>query len=234
MVSLRSIRCGMQLLLPLRSRVLAAALLSSSCGSILALGCATSDTVVLVQGGDAGANGASAHNDLVVFTTKETFRGDLGGVSGADEKCNTYAKASGLKGTFRAWLSDLRTDAISRVPDGAGPWRILEEGQVQGEIAFADRDGWTGYPKVRLDHNEFGKGPAVGSIPYTWTGTKLGGKGAGCRCMGWTTAANFVGGCTEGYGGQIGSRTALEDDDWTDVSENPCDAPSSLLCFQVP
>jgi hypothetical protein len=191
------------------------------------------------DGGDAGATPTEVHDDLVVFTSKASFDGNLGGLAGADEKCNTYAKAAGLAGTFRAWLSDSKTDAISRVPDG-GPWRVLDRSGKQSAIAFQNRDGWTGYPQTKLYPTEFGKSigddspGSTTSIPYTWTGTKLGGKKLGCACEDWTSSKNFVS-CADSFGGAIGSREApLSDEDWTYITDNPCDAPASLLCFQLP
>ncbi len=167
--------------------------------------------------------------------------GDLGGLSGADAQCNTYAKAAGLRGTFRAWLSDSQTDAISRVPEG-GPWRILDKDGKQGSIAFETKESWEGYPKVAITNTEFGKTlselstSTTTSIPYTWTGTALGGKGKGCHCNDWTSSANPSRDCPAGeYGGVIGSRHASQaDEGWTAFGSNPCDAPSALLCFQLP
>ena len=40
-----------------------------------------------------------------VFVTSETYTGDLGGLAGADEKCNALASDAGLDGTYMAWLS---------------------------------------------------------------------------------------------------------------------------------
>ena len=189
---------------------------------------------------EAQADPSAVYDDLVVFTSKATFHGNLGGLSGADEKCNTYAKAAGLKGQFRAWLSDSTTDAISRVPEG-GPWRVLDKSGKQAAVAFADRESWTGYPKANLENTEFGSTlsdlsrSTTTEIPYTWTGTKLGGKNAGCSCRDWTSSENFVSCGTGEYGGAIGSRSARPNDEqWTYVTDNPCDAPAALLCFELP
>jgi hypothetical protein len=187
------------------------------------------------------AGAGPSYSDLVVFTTKAVFDGDLGGLAGADAKCNTYAKAAGLSGTFRAWLSDSGTDAISRVPEG-GPWRILDSDGRQSDVAFESKDAWTGYPKVSIVNTEFGKtlselsSSTTTEIPYTWTGTELGGKQKGCHCLDWTSSKNYNSDCPSGeYGGVIGSRHAREGDEgWTDLASNPCDARSALLCYQLP
>lgn len=222
--------------------------LCAAFGSFLAVGCSSGSSGTSGGGGafsDAGvankvdAESAPVYDDLVVFTSKATVNGDLGGLTGADDKCTTYAHAAGLSGTFRAWLSDTKTDAISRVPEG-GPWRVLDASGRQADIAFADRQAWTGYPKVRLEATEFGKhledfGNSVSvEIPYTWTGTALGGKRAGCACADWTSSANGLI-CGADYGGVIGSRSAdPSSEDWTKFSSDPCDTRASLLCFQIP
>jgi len=41
---------------------------------------------------------------MLVFVTSQKFQGDLGGIDGADTKCQTIAASGNLKGTFKAWL----------------------------------------------------------------------------------------------------------------------------------
>lgn len=208
---------------------------------VIVTGCSSTQYVTEPAGGTSGGNTGTVYSDLVVFTTKASFKGDLGGISGADAKCNTYAKAAGLTGKFQAWLSDSKTDAISRVPN-AGPWRILDKEGKQSEIAFDNKEAWEGYPKVNVNNTEFGKTlsqlstSTTTEIPYTWTGTQLGGKKKGCHCADWTSAANFTENCPgSDYGGLIGSREARKNDqEWTDYGSNPCNAESGILCYQVP
>jgi hypothetical protein len=40
----------------------------------------------------------------IVFITSTHYTGDLGGLAGADEKCQTHADSADLGGTFKAWL----------------------------------------------------------------------------------------------------------------------------------
>lgn len=44
----------------------------------------------------------------LVFITSETYTGELGGLAGADDRCQSLAEAAGLENpqNFRAWLSD--------------------------------------------------------------------------------------------------------------------------------
>jgi hypothetical protein len=68
--------------------------------------------------------------DVRVFVTSETFGADLGGVTGADAKCQAAADAvvaaelDGRTWTWTAWISDSTGDAIDRIPDGR--YRLLD------------------------------------------------------------------------------------------------------------
>jgi TolB-like protein/class 3 adenylate cyclase len=42
----------------------------------------------------------------IVFITSAKYTGNLGGVAGADAKCQQLAEGAGLPGTYKAWLSD--------------------------------------------------------------------------------------------------------------------------------
>ena len=55
---------------------------------------------------------------VIVFVTSATYSGDLGGLSGADARCQELAEEGGLvmSGQYHAWLSVGSDDAASRVP----------------------------------------------------------------------------------------------------------------------
>jgi len=170
-------------------------------------------------------------SDFVVFVTKKTFSGNLGGVAGADEECQTAAAAAGLAGTFRAWLSDFAAtkNAIDQVPEG-GPWRKLALGRDAklGDIVFTNRDNWKGYPRSPIDVNELGEatpaGNAVGS--KAWTGTDVGGKAYGnSTCRSWDSVGTS-------YGGLYGSPGNV--DKWTrDDIVIGCGLSAALICYQT-
>jgi len=50
-----------------------------------------------------------------VFITRESFNGDLGGLSGADKKCQELAEKQGLEGEWKAFLGDDENPAVERV-----------------------------------------------------------------------------------------------------------------------
>jgi hypothetical protein len=61
-----------------------------------------------------------------IFVTSQVYTADLGGLSGADAKCQALADAAGLGGTFKAWLSDSKTDARDRVTHVGDPYTLAD------------------------------------------------------------------------------------------------------------
>ena len=57
-----------------------------------------------------------------VFVTSQYFLGDLGGLDGADEKCQALADAAGLGGSYRAWLSSTTVNARDRLTHLGKPY----------------------------------------------------------------------------------------------------------------
>lgn len=46
---------------------------------------------------------------MLIFVSSKIYDGNLGGVEGADSKCQTLAKQAGLGGTYKAWLWTSKT-----------------------------------------------------------------------------------------------------------------------------
>ena len=49
-----------------------------------------------------------------IFISSTTHIGNIGGLAGADAQCNALARAAGLQGTFKAWLSTPEKDVLTR------------------------------------------------------------------------------------------------------------------------
>jgi hypothetical protein len=64
----------------------------------------------------------SAHN--YAFVSSQTYDGNLGGLGGADSKCQSLADAVSLPGTFKAVLSDSNNDVSARLPAKRGWVRV--------------------------------------------------------------------------------------------------------------
>ena len=84
--------------------------------------------------------------DRRVFRTDQTFTGNLGGLDGADQLCQSEADAAELGGTWRAWLADSTGSPASRFIHSAGKyvrldgvrlandWNDLIDGEINAPI----------------------------------------------------------------------------------------------------
>jgi len=151
----------------------------------------------------------------VVFVTSQRYNGAIGGLSGADLRCNNLAAAAGLPGTFRAWLSDGTESPATRF-NRSGFQRT--DGRVVARD-WADLTDRSLEAPISLDEN----GEEV--LDSVWTATDAQGNAAGVNCQGWTSSAM----------GDLGSRGISPDtgDSWSLASGNAaCSASLRLYCFE--
>lgn len=163
----------------------------------------------------------------LVFVTGQMYSGNLGGLEGADDKCQRHADDVGLPGTYRAWLSDangspaeyrfvrstgpyVRTDGV-RIADD---WDDLTDGELQAPINVTE---------TRIP---------VESVYVVWTNTDQSGRRFSylpdTTCANWTGAGDFL---SSYYG-----FSTSNDASWTTVGNDPfgCDVNFGLrlYCFQ--
>jgi hypothetical protein len=174
-------------------------------------------------GSDAGAADAVTTGVRFVFVTRSVYSPNMGGIAGADLRCQSSASAAGLAGTFRAWISDSNTDAKSRIRSD-GPW--LEVGTDR--VLFPTRASIEGYPEAPLARDEYGD-PAP---EEWWTGTAANGLRHPRNCRDWTTNDQASGGL---LGGRRSTATGRPGIEWTESSVHSCIGNElnrrALLCF---
>lgn len=113
-------------------------LVVGACGSV------QSNEVDAPPGGVVDAPSADAAIDApvmphkLVFVTSQAFTGNLGGVAGADAKCQTLAQAANRQGTFKAWLGNSTVSAFSRMARATIPYKL-----VDGTVVANDFTGLT-------------------------------------------------------------------------------------------
>jgi hypothetical protein len=61
-----------------------------------------------------------------VFVTSTTYPGNLGGLAGADAKCQARAVAANLPGTYKVWLSDATGSPSTRFTKPTIPYRLVD------------------------------------------------------------------------------------------------------------
>jgi len=161
-----------------------------------------------------------------VFLSSTTYDGNLGGLSGADAKCQGLAAAAGLPGAYRAWLSDATSSPSSRFVPSGGPYRL-----VNGTTIAAN---WTdltdGTLLAPIDVTETGGG--LGATATAWTYTAFTGHAYGDdnHCQNWSTNVG-VPNTIPIILGSAGDAPNT-DSTWTHVASIPCSFSYHLYCFQ--
>jgi hypothetical protein len=162
-----------------------------------------------------------------VFVTSELYNGNMGGFAGADAKCQKLADSAKLGGVYKAWLSDIATDARSRLTHATVDY-VLVNGTVVA-------NGWPGLStplKHFIDLTEKRTAPPTGNIiagrDYVWMFTKPDGTkystDRNTGCGGWTWAAT-----SPPYGGGLGRASfGLE----IKADSVYCDRLAALFCFE--
>jgi hypothetical protein len=173
-----------------------------------------------------------------VFATSTPFDANLGGLTGADQLCNSLAENAGLPGEWMAWLSDGQVSAGNRIPGRSEPY-VLLDGTVVVEtfsdfLEFESGNFDREYLLHPIDLSELGEDPGRGTarpdfpadIPV-WTGTFAGGDSTQVdQCDGWTSNAADMSGSV-GSGSQV-------DSFWSWMFDVVlCSSTASLYCMQV-
>lgn len=159
--------------------------------------------------------------DRLVFVTGEGFKGDLGGLGGADAKCQFAAQAAQLPGTYTAWLSSGDGMPSTTMLHSQGVYK-----RVDGVILAR---GWSDFTDGLIDATisvtELGETLEAG----VWTNTEASGVTANgsADCDGWTKQ-DFE---TKGrWGASVSIEQAWSNHPNELVNPTGCDANHSLYC----
>jgi len=138
-----------------------------------------------------------------VFVTRTNYNGNLGGIKGADQKCNLAAANAGLEGTYKAWIATSPLDdAESRFVGADKPYTTVN-GDVLAENFEDFIDG--SLLQSNYFYDEYGNaiGPEEGGVatPLRENGTYYESRAE--TCYGYTSAtssvrSNFIAGRTDG------------------------------------
>lgn len=161
-----------------------------------------------------------------VFATRTQYSGALGGLTGADAKCALAATAAGLSGTYKAWLSDGTTDALSRITSD-GPWFTVSKSGfgnwLETTRMFNNKANLQTLP---LDNYlSWADEVAADFEGEIWTGTDTGGARRTDTCASWTNGTSGAGGQ-----GRLGGTTGASV--WTNYGTSACNLSQALLCFE--
>lgn len=164
-------------------------------------------------------------NEKTVFITSSTHDGNLGGLKGADAKCQTEADGPASivpSGTYMAWLSDGTDSPNTRFTKSSHPY-VLPNGKKIAEN-YTDLTDGSILHAINIDPT----GQLVGYQQF-WTGTNPDGTTGryndywGCGAWARDPIAN-----TWAYVGHTGKKSSV----WSRVEKIPCSRSKKLACFQ--
>lgn len=160
---------------------------------------------------ETGSTDTGAEPMHRIFVTSVVYPGDLGGLSGADEKCQAQADAADLSGTWKAVLSAGGTNARDRIVIDGPVLNMLDE-----SIAANGPDLWD----MMLDHPVLYDETLAARPGDVWTGSAVDGTASGVDCSGWTATS------------ASGHRGGAEDanNDWLNRGFRFCDWTLALYC----
>lgn len=159
------------------------------------------------------------------FISSQFYYGNLGGLVGADAKCQALANAvPSLTGkTFKAWLSDRLTAAKDRLTHAAAPYLLMNSIMVANNWDDLT-DGVLQNP-ITIDE----KGALISTAKYVWTNTNADGTAADASinsdCQDWTvTSSSMV--------GVAGFSPDYTTSRWTRHSYPNCATMARLYCVE--
>lgn len=154
-----------------------------------------------------------------VFVSSATYDGNLGGLDGADAKCQALADAASLSGTYKAWLSDSTGSPSTRFARSTTPYVRTDGATVA--YGWADLTDGTLFNAIVYDELKQGYGNL-----FVWTDTLRNGTITSPEtCSDWTSGA-------PGSASWAGFANPAYPERWTDWLHNSCTTQGHLYCFQ--
>ncbi len=150
------------------------------------------------------ANPGQSKKTKTVFVSSKIFIGNLGGLAGADHKCQDMADGAGLAGRYKAWLSDVSSSPSDRFVRSTVPYALTDGTIVASD--FTDLTDGALMSPISVTENGLPVDPFTLAV---WTGTQIDGTRVmvSSQCDDWTNS--------EGDGA-TGGNAFLPDASWTD------------------
>lgn len=164
----------------------------------------------------AGEAEASTKPSYVVFASSGLYTGNLGGIAGADAKCQGLAMAKGFPGTFKAWISVAGTNAADRIT-APGPWLL-----PSGAVVATTRAQLVSGNLQSLPNRDENNQALPAAEDRVWTATSGTGTYTGPDCTGWMAT---------GGGGLVGE-AAHTNSQWTALENEACSEVNRVYCFE--
>lgn len=176
---------------------------------------------------DDGCSSTCTKEFRRVFVTSQFWSGALGGVEGADQKCQGAADAAGLPGDYKAWISTADESPSKRFIQSTVPyrqingvevahdWNELVGGTLQNGIIVSELNG----PAGKGSHTCM---PV--EIAPVWTGTRE----TGTMVPGDYFCSQWNGTVGSGMAGRAGATNSQ----WTQDCITTCQDQAALYCVE--
>lgn len=182
--------------------------------------------VILLSCGAASDDSSSTDEEdddgFRIFVTSESYAGNLGGLSGADEICQQHADDAGLEDTYKAILSDSTDDASERITASDAIY-IYKTSSTKVKVVDNDIDLWNTSEndlKAKINYDENYNKVSV----EPWTGSLLtGGVDSEKHCSDWSNN-------TSSFSGAYGDSDA-KDSEWLSNLWEDCDSRRPIICI---
>ena len=186
-----------------------------------------------IEGADVECRTGCAWDGRVVFISSIAYTGDLGGITGADLKCQVLAQSQQIHGSghFKAWISDADDSPLSRF--SFGPERLVMPNGIEvaasldALIIHGPGDGITVTEKRETVIQR-----------YVWTNTAVTGEifSSTDHCDNWTSTDKELG---ARWGRNAEPKEPIEawnmwqsEKQWTSSLSNFCFQLSHLYCIE--
>lgn len=170
-----------------------------------------------------GAGNCGLHAKRV-FISSQIYNGNLGGLVGADNKCQTLADSANLGGSWKAWVSDSTTSVSSRMNQSGLPYILVDGTSKIADNWFSLVDGSLDNPILLSETNQ-----VLGLNLRVWTNTAPSGNiyssAANSTCTDWTSAV-------PSRNSRSGINSSNTSGEWTNSQNRSCNDHEHLYCFE--
>ena len=167
---------------------------------------------------------AADSNEKAVFITKATFKSNMGGLAGADAKCQAEAddpESIVPSGTYMAWLSDGANSPDTRFTKSSHPY-VLPDGTVIAEN-YTDLTDGSILSEINVDPTGV---PAKWQMFWSSTNSDGTSDQDFLTCVGWTWTD------TSTYSHAMLGHTGKKSKSWSHHTREKCRPSYRLACFQ--
>ncbi len=166
-----------------------------------------------------------------IFVSSQTYTGNLGGLDGANDKCQSLASGAGLtsSGNFKAILFS-KSEGVPDLEDCSGGYYVVDtNGDLRKKVADSTKDLLNPGTKLdtQIEYFENGMKRQSGTSAV-WTGANEEDdefEKDKKDCSGWTSSSS----------NKTGRRGKLTDDDegWLDNGRSSCDNEYRIYCAEL-